>query len=111
MWHSFTHAGLLSVLVLLNAQFATAISSTQTVETCKEVSQTIPGAVKYSGDSEYTEENRDYYNLALVDLKPACIVFPSSTEQVSQIVKILGNHKDVQFVVKSGGHSPNDGLE
>jgi FAD/FMN-containing dehydrogenase len=36
-------------------------------------------------------------------------VFPTSTEEVSQIVTILQNNTGVNFAVKSGGHNPNVG--
>ncbi|KAF2476240.1 FAD binding domain-containing protein, partial [Lindgomyces ingoldianus] len=39
-------------------------------------------------------------------LKPPCILYPSSVDQVVAILKILGE-KNETFVVKSGGHNPN----
>jgi FAD/FMN-containing dehydrogenase len=36
-------------------------------------------------------------------------VFPTSAEEVSQIVSILQNSTGVNFAVKSGGHNPNVG--
>jgi FAD/FMN-containing dehydrogenase len=49
------------------------------------------------------------YNAGLAELKPACITFPSSPEDVSKIVKILHTRNDVPFAIKSGGHDPNPG--
>jgi len=37
------------------------------------------------------------------------VTYPSSAEQVSQVVTILNRYADVQFAVKSGGHNPNVG--
>lgn len=37
------------------------------------------------------------------------MAYPTSAQQVSQIVTILNRYEDVQFAVKSGGHNPNVG--
>jgi hypothetical protein len=40
-------------------------------------------------------------------LKPSCIIFPKSVEEVSAIVKVIANGTE-SFAVKSGGHNPNN---
>jgi FAD/FMN-containing dehydrogenase len=49
-----------------------------------------------------------YWSTALRDAKPACLVLPRSAQQVSAAVKVLNKYPDVQFAVKSGGHTPNE---
>lgn len=40
-------------------------------------------------------------------LKPACILIPSTIDELSTITKVLNNNNET-FAVKSGGHNPND---
>ncbi|KAF2665625.1 FAD binding domain-containing protein [Microthyrium microscopicum] len=48
-----------------------------------------------------------YWNIGCgTDLKPTCILYPKTVEEVSHIVKLL-NQNNETFAVKSGGHSPN----
>lgn len=65
--------------------------------------------VQKSPTLDYISELKDYWSVACGDLKPACIVFPSSAEEMSQIVKELHEVDDL-FAVKSGGHMPNNGF-
>jgi FAD/FMN-containing dehydrogenase len=88
---------------------AAADPSANTKETCNSIKITLPGTVAFPKEANYIKENNAYYHIGLSELGPACIVFPTSAKDVSKIVKILKDQKDVQFVVKSGGHSPNPG--
>jgi FAD/FMN-containing dehydrogenase len=99
----------LSLALLGFSHLTKAAPSASTQETCSQIKTTLPGKLSLPGEAAYTKENKDYYNAGLAELKPACIAFPSSPEDVSAIVKILGAQNDVQFAVKSGGHSPNPG--
>ncbi|KAF2667433.1 FAD-binding domain-containing protein [Microthyrium microscopicum] len=92
------------IISLCGAKPTTAAS-----ETCDEIAKAINNNVGYPGEPGYDKENRDYYNSGLSALGPACIAFPTSAEDVSSIVKILGKREGVPFAVKSGGHSPNPG--
>jgi FAD/FMN-containing dehydrogenase len=51
-----------------------------------------------------------YWSSTQIDLVPACAVFPTSTRDVSRIVKVLNEYPEVGFAVKSGGHNPNTGF-
>lgn len=55
----------------------------------------------------YIEEQSQYWSTSCSALKPACIIFPKTTEEVSTVVKILFNTTE-KFAVKSGGHNPNN---
>jgi len=57
----------------------------------------------------YVDAQSHYWSAANADLHPACIVFPTTAEEVSQIVATIDNYPDVNFAVKSGGHNPNVG--
>lgn len=98
----------LSALSLI-ARVSLAAPSASTKDTCASIKTQLVGKVNFPGEVAYQKENKDYYHVGLAELKPACIVFPRSAEDVSSIVKILNTRSDVQFAVKSGGHSPNVG--
>ena len=57
----------------------------------------------------YETELQNYWSAACSDLRPACMVFPSSTQEVSDIVTAL-QFTDDKFAIKSGGHMPNNGF-
>jgi FAD binding domain len=102
----------LSLFVLLSTTcLSSAAPGPTTLQACSKIQSTLPGKLSLPGQSAYIKENRDYYNIGLAELGPACIAFPTSAQDVSAIIKILNSdaHKDVQFAVKSGGHSPNPG--
>jgi FAD/FMN-containing dehydrogenase len=59
---------------------------------------------------EYIYAQSHYWSAANADLIPACAVFPTTAQQVSQIVTVLNESPGVGFSVKSGGHNPNVGF-
>jgi FAD binding domain-containing protein len=63
----------------------------------------------WSGELPYRKEQANYFSAACKDAKPACIVLPSSPQQVSTIFQILRDYPNAPFAVKSGGHNPNVG--
>lgn len=59
----------------------------------------------------YSAELDEYWSKASADLKPSCIVYPTSAEEASQAIRALsidGNNE--AFAIKSGGLSANDGF-
>lgn len=96
-------------LLLLPAQSVLAEPRQSAKAACSAIQKAIPGRLWLPGQPAYKKENKDYYNAGLKELGPACISLPTSAQDVSTIVKILGQYSDVQFAVKSGGHSPNSG--
>ncbi|KAF2396177.1 FAD-binding domain-containing protein [Trichodelitschia bisporula] len=93
----------------LLAAAATALPTAETQATCADIKNALPGRLWLPGEAAYTKENRDYYNIGLAELGPACITLPTSAEDVSKIVKILNVRPGVRFAIKSGGHDPNPG--
>jgi FAD binding domain len=100
------------IVALLSAVWASSATASPTAQqTCKDIKTALPGKVWFPGEAAYIKENKDYYNIGLSELNPACISLPTSPEDVSAIIKILNTdaNSGVQFSVKSGGHSPNQG--
>jgi hypothetical protein len=98
-----------SLLLFCNAWLSAAAPSAATQDACNAIKTALPGKLRVPGEKEFTTESRDYYNIGLAEIPPACIVFPTSASEVSTVIKILGAKKDVPFTIKSGGHSPNPG--
>ncbi|KAK8023629.1 hypothetical protein PG993_011695 [Apiospora rasikravindrae] len=96
--------------LLMVQHLVRAAPTESTVQACREIADQLPaGRVAYPLQLAYTVETQRYWSLALRELRPACIVSPQDAEQVAAAVRVLGNHPDVQFTVKSGGHDPNPG--
>ena len=58
---------------------------------------------------EYITEENNYWSTGCGALKPSCILFPKTTNEVAAIVKILNDNNET-FAIKSGGHNPNKGF-
>ena len=91
--------------------------SAQAKAACKLLKAEYPG--EYA-DSEfdlfaidlgikYTHQRTAYWSLANFDNKPACMLFPSSAQDVAFAVSVLNNYTSVPWAVKGGGHNPNVG--
>ncbi|KAF2431252.1 putative FAD dependent oxidoreductase [Tothia fuscella] len=82
-------------------------NSVHSVDTCSTIARAHPEiSTLYSQLVEYNVTLKDYWSTACSALKPSCILLPRSAQQVSDILKVLGQN-DEPFAVKSGGHSPN----
>jgi len=90
------------------APSATALAACSAISFFTNASTEIyPSAL---GDPAYLTAKDHYWSAANADYTPACVVFPTSAEHVSQIVQLLLNYTDVEFALKSGGHNPNVGF-
>lgn len=98
-------SGLFAALL---AAGTTLAASKPTQQACDEISATLADRVWVQSDKDYNSEVNSYWSTALQDPKPACVVLPRSADEVSSAVKVLNKYPDVQFAVKSGGHSPNE---
>lgn len=78
------------------------------MENCKALSATLPGRVFFSGSLEYNE-SRSYFTAFENELSPACVVRPSSADDVATIIKIVSSSAlsgKIKLAVRSGGHTP-----
>ncbi|KAI0007439.1 FAD binding domain-containing protein [Xylariaceae sp. FL0662B] len=94
----------LNRVVLATAIFAASVAAQDTCETVQErtsISTLKPFTL------DYNTEQTEYWSTSCGDLKPACIITPSTTEEVAAVVSILRENNDT-FAVKSGGHNPNN---
>ncbi|KAF1842341.1 FAD-binding domain-containing protein [Cucurbitaria berberidis CBS 394.84] len=65
--------------------------------------------IKRSPSIEYLTEQNNYWSTGCGALKPACILYPKTANEVSAIVQVLHDNNET-FAVKSGGHNPNEGF-
>ncbi|EXF82142.1 FAD binding domain-containing protein [Colletotrichum fioriniae PJ7] len=90
---------LLTLCVLLGLIVCAASQSA----TCKQLAESTKIEQHQGIQIEYTQEQQNY---CCSNLKPGCILVPTSAAEVSTIVTALLLNKE-QFAIKSGGHNPN----
>jgi hypothetical protein len=77
--------------------------------TCETVGNFSNVDIRDSLSIEYVWEQNNYWSTGCGAMKPSCILYPSSAQEVAAIVRVL-NANDEPFVIKSGGHNPNKGF-
>ncbi|KAI1292557.1 FAD binding domain-containing protein [Xylaria venustula] len=75
--------------------------------TCDLVGSQTNIASYTSFQTEYISEQSEYWSASCSNLKPSCLLMPTTTEEVAAIVSILGTNNE-SFAIKSGGHNPNN---
>ncbi|PVI05955.1 FAD-binding domain-containing protein [Periconia macrospinosa] len=95
------------MILLLFAAVCSVFFGLVQADTCSSVEALGYINVTRSLDLAYIEEQTQYWSTSCSALKPSCIIFPKSAEEVSTVVQILANTTE-QFAVKSGGHNPNN---
>jgi hypothetical protein len=96
---------------LLGAGKSLATPDQATTQACTDIQNALPGKVLTPGflALEYEHETQQYWSTTLRSVDPACIVQPSSPEDVAAVVKVLNKYPSVRFAIRSGGHDPNVG--
>ncbi|KAJ3498437.1 hypothetical protein NLG97_g1122 [Lecanicillium saksenae] len=74
---------------------------------CQHLSKSLPSIYLAPNSTEYDKSIRERWSGTAI-LHPGCVIAPTSTNEVSQAVKIIVKNK-CQFSVKSGGHNANPG--
>jgi hypothetical protein len=115
---SFT---LLFSFALLSSCTATTISP-QAQAVCDEIYSTAPSLLAYAPSSPkaslnspdltalYMNTTMTYWDAANDADVPACVFFPTSSEDVSAAMIALGKQPGIPFALKSGGHNWNRGF-
>src|SRR4051794_19937746 len=88
---------------LLLAALSSVVHATATAATlhaCDDIATALPGRVSYPGSLAYLTEVNSYWSGALKMIKPACLVLPTSAQEVASIVQVLNGFPDVDFAVK-----------
>lgn len=98
------------MLPLLTSSILLALARSALADTCESVEALRYIEVARSLDLAYIDEQSEYWSTSCSALRPSCIIFPKSAEEVSTVVKILANTTEKNFAVKSGGHNPKNGF-
>ncbi|KAJ0114775.1 hypothetical protein J7T55_004516 [Diaporthe amygdali] len=76
---------------------------------CPELASTVAdGKLGYPDSPEYNASLESYYSVQQESIRPACIVFPQTIQDVSDAVKVLTKHTInglCKFAIRSGGHT------
>ncbi|KAH7078956.1 hypothetical protein BKA63DRAFT_254912 [Paraphoma chrysanthemicola] len=88
---------------------ASSLFKSVAADTCSQVRALDSTEVKGSLALEYQTEQQNYWSTGCSALKPSCIFFPKTSDEVATIVQVLNDNNET-FAVKSGGHNPNEGF-
>ena len=77
---------------------------------CALLSQSLGAKVSYPSDARYNATEASYWSLQESDIRPACILQPSTAHDVSIAVSLLSSTDHCEFAVKGQGHSPAAGF-
>ncbi|PGG97103.1 hypothetical protein GX51_07504 [Blastomyces parvus] len=82
-------------------------STSIALSTCEKLSLISNVEIKKQSTMSDAQDQQEYYwSAECGKLKPSCILVPESPEELSIIVKTLGENNET-FAVKGGGHNPN----
>ncbi|KAI1129120.1 FAD binding domain-containing protein [Nemania abortiva] len=84
-----------------------ALAAVEAATTCELVGSQTSIDLYTNPQIDYTSEQTEYWSTSCGDLKPSCILMPTTTEEVAAIVSILATNNE-SFAIKSGGHNPNN---
>jgi hypothetical protein len=95
-------------LPLLLLRAITILAAPAATNTCTTVQSKYPEImVAMPTHRLFQETQTEYWNKGCgTSMKPTCIIFPHSTEEVSKVVQVL-NENNESFAIKGGGHMPN----
>ncbi|KAL2840028.1 hypothetical protein BJX68DRAFT_279147 [Aspergillus pseudodeflectus] len=75
---------------------------------CRNLTLSLgPKTVTDAQSKDYLGSINSYFNTEQSKFKPSCIVYPTSTVDVSVAIKAI-RASDSRFAIKAGGHNPND---
>jgi len=85
---------------------------------CVALAAALPDAVYTAQHPTFQASTNSYWSLNACESEPACIVQPTTTEEVAAAVKLLKIAFDatkegdspIRFAVRSGGHAPERGF-
>ncbi|KAI4157456.1 MAG: hypothetical protein LQ342_008266 [Letrouitia transgressa] len=80
------------------------VASGQLMNCCAPLSQALPDKVFAPNNSTYITKNADSWSFTEFFFKPSCVFLPTSTQDLSIAVKLLGKNT-CTFAVKGRGHS------
>ena len=77
---------------------------------CEHLRQILSARVTYPGEASYNNTENSYWSLQETEIEPACIVQPSTAQDVAQTVSAISRVKECRFAIKGHGHNPAAGF-
>lgn len=84
-------------------------SAAHAVLQCAVLSKLLGSKVSFPGSSAYTDSLASYYAQQEEEIRPGCVVTPTTSQDVSTAVTRLSAESTCLFAVRSGGHTMNAG--
>jgi hypothetical protein len=79
-------------------------------DSCSLIKSTYPNILlEFPGSAGYREEQKSYWSTICTNMKPTCLIFPATPEQVAEALSILRASNE-PFSIKGKGHNPNAGM-
>ncbi|KAL4770173.1 hypothetical protein BDW60DRAFT_90696 [Aspergillus nidulans var. acristatus] len=97
---------LVAIFTLVSLPYALSLPSSSP---CTELASLLPGKVFFPNSSTYNSSGSSYFARQEQEIHPACIITPSSAEDVATAVQHLADLPNSTFAIRSGGHSSNPG--
>ncbi|KAJ1323573.1 prosolanapyrone-II oxidase [Microdochium nivale] len=97
-----------SLLAIFSTSAGAAVIVPRKSDCCALLHSQHPGHVFFPNSTGYQLEASDTYWSGTAYLKPTCVFTPTSTEIVSEAVKVFGRN-NCSFAIRSGGHSTAEG--
>ncbi|KAI0472788.1 FAD binding domain-containing protein [Xylariaceae sp. FL0804] len=85
----------------------TAFAALAVADTCDTLESTTSISLSRQLSLAYIVSETEYWSTSCGDLKPSCIILPTTTEEVAAVVSVLNDNNET-FAIKSGGHNPNN---
>lgn len=105
MYFSRAALQLLAIASFCYRALSQTAPSPETSAACQKISQGSAKTAIYPAsltDADYLDAKTHYWSAANADLTPACVVFPTSANETSYVIKVLLEFPTVQFATKSG---------
>ena len=77
---------------------------------CGQLAKVLGSKVSFPGNSAYETSQDSYFSLQEAALSPACVIVPSSPQDVADAVTIISGIPSCQFAIKGQTHAPAAGF-
>ncbi|KFY45217.1 hypothetical protein V494_01076 [Pseudogymnoascus sp. VKM F-4513 (FW-928)] len=97
-----------ATIIVLVAALGAVVSGTMTC--CNLLHQSLGDKISFPGQSPYNHTESSYWSLQESTIKPACILVPSTAQDVALAVSIISSVGSCNFAIKGRAHNPAPGF-
>ena len=77
---------------------------------CNLLTQSLGSKIALPGQPAYVQAGNAFWSLQETSIQPACILIPSSAQDVAQAVSVIASVAACEFAIKGRGHNPAAGF-